>query len=202
MKIALIGATGNVGSRLLAELTRRHHTVTAIVRQPERVQAQPGVTAKKGDVSDPQGLADVLKGHDAVISSLQFTASDPRKLLEAVRASGVNRYLIVGGAGSLEIAPGVRLVDTPNFPEAYKTEATAGAAFLDLLRGETGLDWTFLSPSALFVAGERTGKFRLGQDQLLTNAEGSRISFEDFAIALVDELEKPAHSRQRFTVGY
>jgi putative NADH-flavin reductase len=202
MKIALIGATGNVGSRLLAELTRRNHTVTAIVRQPEKVPAQPGVTAKKGDVSDPQGLADLLKGHDAVISSVQFISSDPRQLLEAVRASSVKRYLIVGGAGSLEVAPGVRLVDTPNFPEAYKAEAIAGGAFLDRLRSETGLDWTFLSPSALFVPGERTGKFRLGQDQLLTNAEGSRISFEDFAIALVDELEKPAHSRQRFTVGY
>jgi putative NADH-flavin reductase len=202
MKIALIGATGNVGLRLLAELTRRNHTVTAIVRQPEKVPAQPGVTAKKGDVSDQQGLADLLKGHDAVISSVHFTDSDPRKLLGAVRVSGVKRYLIVGGAGSLQVAPGVRLVDTPDFPEAYKAEAIAGAAFLDLLRGETGLDWTFLSPSALFVAGERTGKFRLGQDQLLTNAEGSRISFEDFATALVDELEKPAHSRQRFTVGY
>jgi uncharacterized protein len=201
MKIALIGATGNVGSRVLAELTRRNHTVTAIVRDPEKVPAQPGVTAKKGDVSDPQCLADLLKGHDAVISSVHFTATDPRELVEAVRVSGVKRYLIVGGAGSLEVAPGVWLVDTPNFPTAYKAEATAGAAFLDLLRGETGLDWTFLSPSALFVAGERTGKFRLGQDQLLTNAEGSRISFEDFAIALVDELEKPAHPRQRFTVG-
>ena len=202
MKIALIGATGNVGSRLLAELTRRSHTVTAIVRDPEKVPAQPGVTAKKGDVSDPQCLADSLQGHDAVISSVHFTATDPRELVEAVRASGVRRYLIVGGAGSLEVAPGVRLVDTPNFPEAYKAEATAGAAFLDLLRGETGLDWTFLSPSALFVARERTGKFRLGKDQLLTGAEGSRISFEDFAIALVDELEKPAHPRQRFTVAY
>jgi uncharacterized protein len=202
MNVALIGATGNAGSRLLAELTRRGHTVTAIVRHPEKVPPQPGVTAKKGDVFDPQGLADLLKGHDAVIRSVHFTASDPRRLLEAVRASGVKRYLVVGGAGSLEVAPGVRLIDAPNFPEAYKAEATAGAAFLDLLRGETGLDWTFLSPSAFFVAGERTGKFRLGKDQLLTNAEGSRISFEDFAIALVDELEKPAHSRQRFTVGY
>lgn len=202
MKIALIGATGNVGSRLLAELTRRNHTVTAIVRQPDKVPTQPGVTAKKGDVLDPQGLAELLKGHDAVISSVQFISGDPRQLLEAVRASGVKRYLIVGGAGSLEVAPGVRLVDTPNFPEAYKAEAIAGGAFLDRLRGEKGLDWTFLSPSALFVAGERTGKFRLGEDQLLTNTEGSRISFEDFAIALVDELEKPAHSRQRFTVGY
>ncbi|MBV9063686.1 MAG: NAD(P)-dependent oxidoreductase [Alphaproteobacteria bacterium] len=202
MNVALIGATGNAGSRLLAELNRRGHTVTAVVRHPEKVPAQPGVTAKKGDVFDQQGLTDLLKGHDAIISSVHFTASDPRKLLEAVRASGVKRYLVVGGAGSLEVAPGVRLIDTPDFPEAYKGEATAGAAFLDLLRGEPELDWTFLSPSALFVPGERTGKFRLGKDQLLTSEQGSRISFEDFALALVDELEKSAHCRQRFTVGY
>jgi uncharacterized protein len=202
MNVALIGATGNAGSRLQAELTRRGHTVTAIVRHPEKAPAQPGITAQKGDVFDPQGLVGLLKGHDAVISSVHFTASDPRKLIEAVRASGVKRYLVVGGAGSLEVAPGVRLIDAPDFPEAYKAEATAGAAFLDALRGETGLDWTFLSPSALFVPGERTGKFRLGKDQLLTSEQGSRISFEDFALALVDELEKPAHPRQRFTVGY
>jgi hypothetical protein len=202
MKVALIGATGNAGSRILTELTRRGHTVTAIVRHPEKVPAQPGVTAQKGDVFDVQGLAGLLKGHDAVISSVHFTASDPRKLIEAVRASGVKRYLVVGGAGSLEVASGLRLIDTPDFPEAYKAEATAGAAFLDLLRGESELEWTFLSPSALFVPGERTGEFRLGKDQLLANEQGSRISFEDFAVALVDELEQPAHSRQRFTVGY
>jgi hypothetical protein len=202
MKVALIGATGNAGSRILTELTPRGHTVTAIVRHPEKVPAQPGVTAQKGDVFDVQGLAGLLKGHDAVISSVHFTASDPRKLIEAVRASGVKRYLVVGGAGSLEVASGLRLIDTPDFPEAYKAEATAGAAFLDLLRGESELEWTFLSPSALFVPGERTGEFRLGKDQLLANEQGSRISFEDFAVALVDELEQPAHSRQRFTVGY
>jgi putative NADH-flavin reductase len=125
-----------------------------------------------------------------------------RKLIEAVRASGVKRYLVVGGAGSLEVAPGLKLIDAPDFPTEYKAEAAAGGVFLDLLRGEVDLDWTFLSPSALFVPGERTGKFRLGQDQLLANEQGSSISFEDYAVALVDELEKPTHSRQRFTVGY
>lgn len=125
-----------------------------------------------------------------------------KKLIEAVLAAGVGRYLVVGGAGSLEVAPGVKLIETPEFPAIYKAEAAAGGAFLDLLRQQTRLDWTFLSPSALFVAGERTGTFRLGGDQLLTSEKGSRISFEDYAVAMADEIEKPVHSRQRFTVGY
>ncbi len=136
MKIALIGATGNAGSRILAELSRRGHAVTAIARHPEKVPALPGVTALKADAGDVAGLAAALKGHDAIISSVHFTASDPHKLIEAVQASGVGRYLVVGGAGSLEVAPGVRLIDTPEFPAAYKAEAAAGAAFLDLLRKE------------------------------------------------------------------
>jgi putative NADH-flavin reductase len=202
VKVALIGASGNAGSRILNELVAHGHTVTAIVRHPEKVLPHPNVIAKKGDVFDQSGLAELLKGHDAVVSSVHFLASDPHKLIEAVRAAGVKRYIVVGGAGSLEVAPGVKLIDTPEFPAAYKAEAAAGGVFLDLLRPEKELDWTFLSPSALFVAGERTGKFRLGSEQLLTTDKGSSISFEDFAIALVDELEKPQHSRQRFTVGY
>lgn len=202
MKIALIGATGNAGTRILNELTRRGHAVTAIVRNPEKVPTHPQVTAKKGDVYDQPGLATLLKGHDVVISSVHFAASDPKKLIEAVRASGVKRYLVVGGAGSLEVAPGKKLIDTPEFPALYKAEAAAGGVFLDLLRPEKELEWTFLSPSAMFVAGERTGKFRLGTDQLLTNDKGSSISFEDYAIAMVDEIEKPQHVRRRFTVGY
>lgn len=201
-KIALIGASGNAGSRILKELSDRGHQVTAIARSPEKIASLPNVVAKMGDVFDQAALSELLKGHDAVISSVHFTASDPAKLIEAVRASGVQRYLVVGGAGSLEIAPGQRVVDLPDFPAAYKAEATKGAEFLDLLKQEKQLDWTFLSPSAEFVPGERTGKFRLGKDTLLSNGEGSRISFEDYAIALVDEIEKPKHSRQRFTVGY
>lgn len=201
-KIALIGASGNAGSRILKELSDRGHKVTAIARSPEKIASLPNVVAKQGDVFDRAGLSELLKGHDAVISAVRFTASDPVTLIEAVRASGVPRYLVVGGAGSLEIAPGQRVVDLPDFPAAYKAEATKGAEFLDRLRGEKQLDWTFLSPSAEFVPGERTGKFRIGKDELLSNAEGSRISFEDYAIALVDEIEKPQHSRQRFTVGY
>ncbi|KQT66265.1 MULTISPECIES: NAD(P)-dependent oxidoreductase [unclassified Aureimonas] len=202
MNVALIGATGNVGSRILAELLSRGHSVTAIARDPSSLDGKPGVTPKSGDVYDQDGLAALVAGHDAVISSVHFLASDPVKLIEAVRASGVKRYLVVGGAGSLEVAPGVKLIDTPQFPAEYKAEATAGAAFLDRLRGETELDWTFLSPSALIGPGTRTGTFRLGTDQLLATEAGSSISYEDYAVALVDELEKPAHSRKRFTVGY
>ena len=202
-KVALIGASGFIGSRLLAELSARGHAVTAITRNPEKVASLPGVTAVKGDVFDKDGLARLLAGHDAVISAVHFTASDPQTLLAAVRQSGAKRYLVVGGAGSLEVAPGVKLFDTPEFPAAYLDEARKGGAFLDLLKQEQGLDWTFLSPSALIQPGERTGQFRLGTDQLLVDAKGSSaISAEDYAIALVDELEKPAHGRRRFTVGY
>ncbi|PZU82815.1 MAG: 3-beta hydroxysteroid dehydrogenase [Chelatococcus sp.] len=203
MKIALIGATGFIGSRLLAELTSRGHDVTAIVRNPEKVPAGPRVAARKGDVFDRDGLAALLAGHDAVISSVHYSASDPAVLLAAVKQSGVKRYLVVGGAGSLKVAPGVKLFDTPEFPAIYLDEARKGGAYLELLKAETGLDWTFLSPSALIQPGERTGKFRLGTDQLLVDAAGnSAISAEDFSVAMVDELEKPAHTRRRFTVGY
>lgn len=203
MRIAVIGASGNAGSRITAELGRRGHQITAIVRHPENVATQANVTALKGDVRDPAGLAALLAGHDVAVSSVRFVDSDPAALIAAAKAAKVGRYLVVGGAGSLEVAPGVRLVTTPGFPAAYKAEAEAGAAFLDLLRAESDLNWTFLSPSALFVAGDRTGKFRLGTDHLLTAADGkSSISFEDLAVALADEIERPAHLRQRFTVGY
>jgi putative NADH-flavin reductase len=136
------------------------------------------------------------------ISAVRFASSDPSKLITAVRAAGVRRYLVVGGAASLEVAPGQRLIDQPAFPDAYRTEALGGIAFLDQLRQEKELDWTFLSPSAEFGPGQRTGKFRVGKDSLLVSDQGSKISYEDYAIALVDEIERPAHSRQRFTVGY
>ncbi|MGM3390008.1 NAD(P)-dependent oxidoreductase [Stutzerimonas stutzeri] len=201
-RIALIGASGAAGSRILKELSERGHTVTAIARRPERIASLPGVTAVKGDALDLSGLAAALRGHDAVVSAANFTSTEPRTLLDAVRASGVRRYLVVGGAGSLEVAPGRRVIDLPDFPEAYKEEASRGAEFLAQLRQETELDWTFLSPSAEFVPGERTGRFRLGKEALLSNEQGSRISFEDYAVAMVDEIERPAHTRQRFTVGY
>ena len=203
MKIVVIGASGNVGARIVTELAGRGHAITAIARSPEKIAPQPNVTATRGDIADQGSLTQLLSGHDAAVSSVRFVDSDPAKLIAAATDSKVGRYLVVGGAGSLEVAPGVRLVTTPGFPAAYKSEAEQGAAFLDLLAREKQLNWTFLSPSALFVPGERTGKFRLGTAQLLTAADGkSWISYEDFAVALADEIERPAHIRQRFTVGY
>lgn len=202
MKVALIGASGAAGSRILAELSRRGHNVTGIARDPSKIAPLPGVVAKAGDAGDAAGLAALLAGHDAVVSSVHFTASDPDVLIVAVRASGVRRYLVVGGAGSLEAAPGVRVIDLPTFPEIYRAEAQGGIVFLDKLRAVQDLDWTYLSPSADFVPGERTGQFRLGLDALLAGPEGSKISFEDYAMALVDELETPRHVWARFTVGY
>jgi putative NADH-flavin reductase len=203
MKIAVAGASGRAGSEITKELSRRGHTVTAIARNPEKIANLPSVTPTKGDVLDQAGLTRLWAGHDVAISSIHFLASAPEKLIGAAKASGVGRYLVVGGAGSLEVAPGVKLVTTPGFPAQYKAEAEAGSAFLDLLRQEKELNWTFISPPALFVEGERTGKFRLGTDQLLTAADGkSWITFADYAIALADEIERPSHLRQRFTVGY
>jgi putative NADH-flavin reductase len=202
MKIAIIGITGNVGSRLATEALARGHTVTGIARNPAK-PAPPGVTLKQGDANQPEQLAPLLRGHDAVISAANFRILPAAPLLRAVKAAGVSRLLIVGGAASLEIAPGVLLFDSPHFPPEYKPEAAAGMKFLEDLRAEPELDWTFLSPPAMFAPGVRTGKFRLGKDQLLSDGNGqSTISMEDFAIALIDELEHPQHLRQRFTVAY
>ncbi len=203
MKIALIGATGHVGSRLTAELLKRGHQVTGIVRNPEGQNPRDGVALVHGDVTDDVALAKLVTGHDAVIHAVRFVNTDAHQVIAAVKRAGVKRLLVVGGAGSLEVAPGVALVDTPGFPAEYKAEALAGREFLNTLVGESELEWTFLSPSAFFGPGERTGRFRLGENRLLTGADGqSRISTEDYAIALVDELERPQHSRSRFTVGY
>jgi len=201
-KVALIGASGNVGSRILKELSDRGHQVTAIARNAAKIATLPGVTAVAGDAQDQTTLAGLLRGHDAVVSSVRFTGTDFAIITGALRDAGVTRYLVVGGAASLEVAPGQRLLDQPDFPEAYREEATHGAATLDVLRGLDDLEWTFLSPSAMFVPGERTGTFRLGKDALLTGETGSSISYEDYAIAMVDEIEAPKHIRQRFTVGY
>ncbi len=203
MKIAIIGATGNVGTRLVNEALHRHHAVTAIARDTSKLTSRTGLSAVSGDVAKPDLLLPLLKGHDAIISSLRFQNTDPQQLIELVRHSGVKRYLVVGGAASLEIAPGEILLNAPNFPAAYKPEASAGKAFLDALRNAKDLEWTFLSPSAFFGPGERTGKFRLSDNTLLTAADGkSSISYEDYAIAMFDEIETPKHVRGRFTVGY
>jgi len=203
MKIAVIGASGNVGAQIVTEALSRGHTITAIARHPEKIAARNGLSAAKGDLAEMASLAAALKGHDAIVSTVRFKSFQPSQLVDAVKASGVTRLIVVGGAGSLEVKPGVALIDTPEFPPASKEEGQAGSLALKALRAETTLDWSFLSPSAILGQGERTGKFRLGGDQLLVGADGkSRISIPDYAVALVDELEKAQHIRRRFTVGY
>lgn len=203
MKVSVIGATGSIGSKIIVELLTRGHDVTGITRHPEQLQPNVKFIARRGDVNDEAGLAELLGGHDAVISAVKFQLMEPIILIRAVKKAVVKRLLIVGGAGSLDVTPGVQLVDSANFPEPWKAEALAGRDFLNILRGERELEWTFLSPPALLGPGKRTGKFRLGTERLLVDANGeSKISIEDYAIAMVDELESPRHSRQRFTVGY
>ncbi|NIE75010.1 NAD(P)-dependent oxidoreductase [Pantoea sp. Ap-967] len=202
-KIAIIGATGRAGSQLLEEALRRGHSVVAIARDPSTLQGRQGVTVQALDAKDSAALEKALGGVDAVFSAAHFSTLEPQAVIAPVKRAGAKRLLVVGGAGSLLLPSGQRVIDSPDFPEAYKAEANGGVRFLDALRQEQGLDWTFLSPSAEFVEGERTGHYRLGKDHLLIGADGkSWITFADFAIALLDELEKPGHSRQRFTVGY
>jgi len=212
MKIALIGATGFIGSGLLAEALSRGHSVTALVSRPERLAPQAGLTAEGVDVLDQQQLAAKLEGYDAVVSAFSGHAQEDVRgyygrgadaIIGATKQARVPRLLVVGGAGSLEVAPGVQAVDTPQFPEQWKASALGARDTLEKLRKEQALEWTFLSPAAMIQPGERTGKFRLGGDQMLTDAEGnSRISVQDYAVAMIDELEQPAHSRKRFTVAY
>ncbi|MDF3012425.1 MAG: 3-beta hydroxysteroid dehydrogenase [Cellvibrio sp.] len=203
MNIGLIGATGFIGQHLLTEALARKHQVTALVRNPTKLIAASGLTSKALDIHNAAQVTTALAGQDAAIISVHHDGLDLHALIDAVKASGVPRLLVVGGAGSLEVVPGVQLVDTPEFPAEWKAVALAAREFLNLLRAEKTLDWTYLSPSALIEPGQRTGKFRLGTEQLLINERGeSRISTQDFAVALIDELENPVHSQQRFTVGY
>lgn len=202
--IAVLGITGRVGSRIGAELLRRGHRVMGLARNVQAVPGQPGLTVKAVDAADNVALVAALRGNDAVISAMRFVGGiAATDLIAAAKRAGVKRVLVVGGAGSLHTASGQMLLETPDFPPAYKAEALAGYRFLQILRGERELDWTFLSPSAEFSPGSRTGRFRLGGDDLLVDAQGrSHVSMEDFAIALVDEVETPRHDRRRFTVGY
>lgn len=207
MKIAIIGATGLVGSKILSESLDRGHDVTAIVRNPERLPTHPKLKPARGDVTSPAELAPLLEEHDAVISAFNpgkdESGTGTRSIIDAVKRSGVERLLVVGGAGTLEIAPGLRLVDQPDFPAEWKDGALRTAAFLDQLRGETEMDWTFVSPAAMLAPGERTGTYRVGGDQFLTDSDGkSRISLEDYAVAMLDEVERPQHHRKRFSVAY
>ena len=203
MKIAIVGASGNVGVRLVREAQHRGHAVTAIMRNPSTYTKLTDEDVAAGNVQDPVALAAVLAGHDVVISSVSFVATYPQTLIAAVRASGVTRYLAVGGAGALEVAPGELFIDAPDFPPEVLEESRCGIALLEALREVVDLEWTMLAPSAFFVPGERTGTFRLGDDRLLFDANGkSWISYEDMAVAMLDEIETPRAIRRRITAGY
>lgn len=202
MKVAVLGASGRAGSEITAELVRRGHEVIAIARKPEAIAAAPGVTAVAGDATNPDALAGLITGADAVISALHFDVT-AQTLLSAVKAAGVPRFLITGGAASLEVAPGKILFEAMDLPEEWKPAILGGITFLTEIRKETEVDWTFFSPAAFIEQGPRTGTFRLGTDQLVVDDKGeSRISFADYAIAMVDELEQHRHPRARFTAAY
>lgn len=217
MKIAVIGASGFVGSVVVREALDRGHEVTAIARNPEKITAKGDkLNVVETDVYNQAPLVEALKGHDAVISAynpgwtnpniFEETLAGGKAVQEAVKKSGVKRLLVVGGAGSLYIAPGKQLVDTPEFPADYKAGALALRDYLDVIREETDLDWTFLSPAIEMhpgTSGVRKGTYRKGGENPVFNEEGrSVISVEDMAIAILDEIEHPQHIRQRFTVAY
>jgi putative NADH-flavin reductase len=203
MKIAVLGATGNVGAKVTKEALDRGHQVTAVARNTESLAGQTAATVKSADISDNAALVDAVRGHDAVVISLKHQTFDVLKALDGVRQSGVKRVIIVGGAASLKNKDGIRLIDQPGFPDFIKVEAAPAAAALDEIRKIDDLDWSFISPSMILGPGERTGKFRLGKDDLLVADNGeSKISYDDLAVAILDELEQNRHVRQRFTAGY
>jgi len=207
MRVVLYGASGNAGSRILHELQSRGHDVTAAVRNPEKLPA--GTKSVRDDLSNTDRIAEIITGSDAVVSAYMPPPDDTDqlvavtgRLIDAVRKAGNPRLIVVGGAASLEVAPGVTLLSSGHLPAPWIPIATSHAKALDLLKS-SDISWTYFSPAGFFEPGQRTGKFRLGKDRLIADNKGdSRISFEDYAIALVDELEHPANIRQRFTIGY
>jgi putative NADH-flavin reductase len=217
MKIVLFGATGNVGKRVAEEARRRGHEVVGVVREdPAALQPPaPGVGLMRGDATDASSVAAAVRGADVVVNAISprpnarglpapSLPAAVRALVAGLRQANVRRLLWVGGAGSLEVSPGQALVDQPTFPAAYKPEALAQREALQLLRAEAGdLDWTYLSPAVEIAPGSRTGKYRTTGDRVLADAAGkSAITFEDYAVAVLDELERPGHVRQRFGVAY
>lgn len=214
-KTALIGASGFVGSAILNELLSRGYEVEALVRNPEKITVEnPNLTVKKVDVADEKALAGDLKGYDAVISAYNPGWTNPNiynetlqnypRIVEAAKEAGVKRLLMVGGAGTLFCAPGLRVVDSGVIPaEIMDGVKSLGEFYLDILTKENNIDWVFFSPAGAFVEGGRTGKYRLGKDDLIIDDKGkSSISVADYAKAMVDELEVPAHHKERFTIGY
>ena len=210
MKVALYGATGAAGSRILKELVSRGHHVTAIVRDPAKL-APSGATVrvKQGDLSDSKSIAAAIGDVEAVISAygppkndLEALVGVTERQVEALKGKAGVRLIVVGGAGGLNIAPGLAMVDSQFMPEPFKPIARAHVNAFNVLKAAS-IDWTYFAPAAFFEPGQRTGEFRLGKDDLIANAQQeSRISMEDYAVALVDELEKSRHRRQRFTIGY
>ncbi len=212
MKIALIGASGFVGSAILKEAAARGHSVTAIARNPDKVAQSKGIAAVKADVTDAGKLAGLLKGHDVAVSAFNGGWGDPdiyakhlagsKAIAETAKQAGV-RLIVVGGAGSLLAPDGSQIVDSPQFPAEWKEGARAARDALAALRQETWKDWAFVSPAAHLAPGERTGKFRLGLDHPVLDDKGeSHISVEDLAVAIIDEAESPKHTGRRFTLGY
>ena len=213
MKLALIGASGFVGAAVLQEALDRGHQVTGIVRNPAKLPQHAALNAVAGDAYNAEALAAHFKGHDAVIHAFNpgWGTADIRErfiqgsqaIIAASKQADVQRLLVVGGAGSLYVAPGLQLIDTPDFPAEYKEGAEGARQALNLLKAETALAWSFISPPALLQPGARSGQFRIGGDQLLMNGDApAQISVADLAVAIIDELERPHHLRQRFTVGY
>jgi hypothetical protein len=213
MKIALFGATGHIGQSILDEALSRGYEVVAVVRDPSRLaQRNDKLKVVTGDVAQPASWLEAVRGVDAVVASLSArrdgnpdsVPANALVLLDNLPKAGVKRLLWVGGAASLEVAPGVRVIDDPNFPPAWKPEAVAQSTALEVFRAsKTDVDWTYISPAALLQDGERTGKYRVGGDQLLVDAKGeSRISVADYAVALLDRVEQHDALRQRITVAY
>ncbi|HVU84985.1 MAG TPA: NAD(P)-dependent oxidoreductase [Puia sp.] len=217
MKIALIGATGFVGSAILKEALSRGIRVNAILRHPEKLSVtDKNLQAVRGDVKDTEKLAELLKGNDAVVSAYNPGWSNPdiyneflkgsQSIQAAVRKSGIKRLITVGGAGSSYIAPNLQLIDTPEFPAEWKAGALAARDYLNILKKEDQLDWTFVTPAIEMhrgTSGTRKGVYRTGlENPVFDENKRSVISVEDLAVAIVDELEKPRHIRQRFTVAY
>lgn len=213
--VLLIGATGFVGSAVLNELVERGHKVTAVVRNVEKIAKNDLVTAVKEDVANVEAIAKLAEGKDAIISAYNPGWTNPEiatlikenypKILEAAKQSGVERLLIVGGAGTLFCAPGLRVVDSGVIPaEIMGGVRPLGDFYLNTLMNENNIDWIFFSPAGVFdQEGKKTGNYRLGKDDLIVDAEGnSHISVQDYADAMVNELEKPAHHKERFTIGY
>lgn len=213
--VTLIGASGFVGTAILNELLARDHRVTAVVRNPGKIGIKsPSLTVVQADVTDTSALVAACKGRDAVISAYNPGWTNPNiyeetlrnypLILEAVRQSGVRRLLCVGGAGTLFCAPGLRVVDSGVIPDAIMGGVRSlGEFYLNTLMNEKEIDWIFFSPAGTLEPGKRTGKFRLGKDDLIVDENGnSHISVEDYAVAMVDELENPKHHYERFTIGY